>query len=68
MSSKQSYYKGSFQIGYTKTWLIQNSVIQNFTIIQILFELRSQGGKTHTNLPGYLKNLGNSNSKEYSAL
>jgi hypothetical protein len=44
---------------YSKTWLIRKSVIQNFAIIHFLFELMSQGGKIHTNLPDYFKNLDN---------
>jgi hypothetical protein len=44
---------------YSKTWLIQNSIIQNIAIIQILVGTYIPRRKIHINLPGYFKNLDN---------
>jgi hypothetical protein len=45
---------------YSKTWLFQNSVIQNIVIIQILVWTYVQGGKILTILPSYFENPDNS--------
>jgi hypothetical protein len=47
---------------YSKIWLIQNSYNSKFRD-NLKFELMSQGGNIHTNLPGYFKNLDNSQFK-----
>jgi hypothetical protein len=58
----------SAEVQYSKTSLIQNSVIPRFTVFGFLFELKPQGKKIDTNLLIISKTFIIRNSKEKPAL